>query len=122
MSVPLGIVLSDDLLFSSRISGTARAHAGTVKIARSPAVLHQMLQQEKPTCVIVDLGHPGLDVADLVRRLGELGQPRPRLIAYGSHVDAHTLRQARQAGCDLVLPRSQFVAELEHKLSEWLAG
>jgi CheY-like chemotaxis protein len=122
MSAPLGIVLSDDLLFSSRITGTARAHACTMKIARSPAVLHQMLQQEKPTCVIVDLGNPGLDLAELVRRLDELEKPRPRLIAYGSHVDADMLRQARQAGCDLVLPRSQFVADLEHKLPEWLAG
>jgi hypothetical protein len=44
---------------------------------------------------------------------------RPRVVAYGSHVDAAGLRAARAAGCDIVLPRSQFVEELPGKLKEW---
>jgi hypothetical protein len=44
----------------------------------------------------------------------------PRVIAYGSHVEAATLHAAREAGCDLVLPRSRFVEELPVSLGAWL--
>ena len=32
------------------------------------------------------------------------------------------LRAAREAGCDLVLPRSKFVEELPRALPGWLGG
>ena len=44
----------------------------------------------------------------------------PRMVAYGSHVDAAVLRAAREAGCDPVLPRSKFVEELPRALPEWM--
>ena len=48
--------------------------------------------------------------------------PMPRVVAYGSHVETETLRKAREAGCDPVLPRSKFVEELPAKLREWIGG
>jgi hypothetical protein len=42
-------------------------------------------------------------------------------MAYGAHVDAAGLWAARQAGCDIVLPRSAFVEELPFRLPEWLS-
>jgi hypothetical protein len=48
------------------------------------------------------------------------GAPIPRVVAYGSHVDAQGLAAARAAGCDLVLPRSKFVEELPTALALWL--
>ena len=33
----------------------------------------------------------------------------PRVMGYGSHVEKELLQAARDAGCDPVLPRSQFV-------------
>jgi hypothetical protein len=59
---------------------------------------------------------------ELVRSLKADTSSRPRLVAYGSHVDAGTLRVAREAGCDLVLPRSQFVEELPGQLANWMTG
>ena len=44
----------------------------------------------------------------------------PRVVAYGSHVEAETLRAARTASCDRVLPRSRFVEELNGAIGEWL--
>jgi len=35
-------------------------------------------------------------------------------------VDATGLKTARDAGCDVVLPRSAFVEQLPHKLPEWM--
>ena len=46
---------------------------------------------------------------------------RPRVVAYASHVDTASLKAACDAGCDVVLPRSKFVADLPTALPEWLA-
>ena len=40
----------------------------------------------------------------------------------GSHVDKVRLNQARAAGCDEVLPRSKFSAELPDLLLRYLAA
>src|SRR3954462_2457884 len=102
------ILLSDDLIFTSRITGTARDLGLRVTPARSPAALLDAARQQGPACVIVDLSHPGLVIGELTAGLREL-PTRPRVVAYGSHVDTATLRAARDAGCDVVLPRSKFV-------------
>jgi len=118
----LGLLLCDDLLFASRIMGEARALGLTVKLARSLEQLLDLARQEAPSCVLVDLAFPGLALSELFQRLGEACNPPPRVVAYGSHVDTDSLRSARLAGCDPVLPRSKFVEELPRALPQWLAG
>ncbi|MGH7171895.1 MAG: response regulator [Gemmataceae bacterium] len=120
--MPSGLLLCDDLIFASRITGEARALGLSVKPARSLEQLLDFARQEPPSCVLVDLAFPGLVLPDLFHRLGEVGNPPPRVVAYGSHVDADSLRSARSAGCDPVLPRSKFVEELPRALRQWLAG
>lgn len=117
----LGLLLCDDLIFTSRITGEARALGLTVKSARSLEQLLDIAQQETPSCVLVDLAFPGLVLPELFQRLGEACNPSPRVVAYGSHVDTESLRAARLAGCDPVLPRSKFVEELPRALPQWLA-
>jgi DNA-binding NarL/FixJ family response regulator len=118
---PLGLLLSDDLMFTSRITGTARDLGLAVKVAISSEALVNLARQQTPRCVIIDLSNPSLILADLLRQLAEACAPMPRLVAYGSHVDAETLRAARAAGCDPVLPRSKFVEELPKALPVWFA-
>ena len=115
------ILLSDDLIFTSRITGTARDLGLQVTPARTAATLLTLAQKQPPSCVIVDLSNPGLAIGELAAGLREL-PVRPRIVAYGSHVDTATLRAAREAGCDIVLPRSQFVAELPAELPGWLVA
>ncbi len=117
--VPRGLLLCDDLIFTSRVTGTARALGLEVRAARDVPGLLELARQERPACVIVDLHNPGLDLAALLK---ELGEPLPRVVAYGSHVEAVTLHAARLAGCDPVLPRSRFVEELPAALPGWLEG
>jgi CheY-like chemotaxis protein len=117
---PVGILLSDDLIFTSRVTGEARALGYRITPARSVEVLLALARQQPPACLLIDLANPGLSVPDLLRQLRELGTPLPRVVAYGSHVDAAGLRAAREAGCDLVLPRSKFVEELPVALPHWL--
>jgi len=118
---PLGLLLSDDLIFSSRISGTARAQGFVVKAARSAEALLTLARQEAPRCVIVDLANPGLHLVELLHQLGAVRGTMPRVVAYGSHVDTETLRAAREAGCDPVWPRSKFVEELTQALPAWFS-
>jgi CheY-like chemotaxis protein len=116
-----GLLLCDDLIFASRIIGTAHDLGLRIQPARSVEALEALANQQPPRCVIVDLGHPGLAIASLMQRLRALVTPMPRVVAYGSHVDTATLRAAREAGCDPVLPRSKFVEDLHHALLQWLA-
>ena len=117
----IGVVLSDDLMFSSRITGTARSLGLTIKPARTIEILENHVRQASPCCVILDLAFPTLQLADLLDWLRKSCAPMPRVVAYGSHVDAAGLKAAWDAGCDVVLPRSAFVEQLPHKLSEWMA-
>lgn len=117
---PHGLVLSDDLIFFSRIAGTARAWGLTVRRVKTPAELLAAARAEPPRGVILDLHTPGLDVGRLLDELRAACPLMPHVVAYGSHVEADTLRAARRSGCDRVMPRSQFVAELEQSLGPWL--
>jgi DNA-binding NarL/FixJ family response regulator len=113
-----GILLSDDLLFSSRITATARAHQLAVTVAKTADKLLAKARELPPTGVILDLNNPGLAVAELLVELRTLGPVN--VVAYCSHVDVERIQAAKQAGCDLVMPRSQFVAKLESDIPRWL--
>lgn len=113
-----GLLLCDDLIFTSRIVGTAAALGLSIQASKNVADLLNFARQVAPRCVIIDLHAPGLDIAKLVRELAAL-QPKPVIVGYGSHVDTATLKQAREAGCDIVWPRSKFVDELPTALAGW---
>ena len=117
---PLGLLLCDDLIFSSRITGTAKALGLVVNTARDIDGLSRMARKEPPTCVLLDLQHAQLDLVSLLSELRSIGPMR--VVGYGSHVDAATLHAARVAGCDPVLPRSRFVEELPTALPRWLGA
>ena len=93
---PTGLLLSDDLLFISRITGTARSLGLELKPARAAAELLSQARSQTPACVLVDLQNPGLDIAAAVRNLKGTGNPY--IVGYGSHVDTATLKAARAAG------------------------
>lgn len=109
--------LSDDLIFASRIAGVARDLGLDCVTARSSSDLATKIAADRPACVIVDLANPGFVPGDAIEFLP--ADRRPRVVAYGPHIDAAGLHAARAAGCDVVLPRSKFVADLAARLIEW---
>ncbi|HLJ92440.1 MAG TPA: response regulator [Gemmataceae bacterium] len=121
-ATPIGLLLCDDLMFTSRITGTARDLGLCIKPARSLEALHALIAEPCPRCVIVDLAHPELSIGALLERLCKVCTPRPYVVAYGSHIDTATLRSAKEAGCDVVWPRSKFVEELPRALPRWMRG
>jgi CheY-like chemotaxis protein len=119
MSEAIGLVLCDDLIFASRITGTARSLGLDAKAARTIDALQKVLQDCTPRCLIVDLANPTLKLPELMTFLREHCTAMPRVVAFGSHVDTASLAAARAAGCDPVLPRSKFVDELPTALASW---
>lgn len=115
-----GYLLSDDMMFTSRITGTARDLGFEIKVARSQAGLETLIQSQPPSAAIVDLANPGLDLAKLLTAV-KAASPQATIIAYGSHVDSETLKEARKSGCNIVLPRSQFAERLPELLPKWFS-
>jgi ActR/RegA family two-component response regulator len=113
-----GLLLCDDLIFASRITGTAKALGFFLRCVKTPSELLLLTQQMQPRCVILDLHVSGLRIEALVRELAAL-QPKPFVVGYGSHVDTATLKIARDAGCDVVWPRSKFVDEMATAMPGW---
>jgi DNA-binding NarL/FixJ family response regulator len=64
--------------------------------------------------VVVDLSRP--DAIDGVRRLRAEGSTA-HVVAYGRHTEVDVLAAARAAGCDDVLARSEFFADVAAALS-----
>ncbi len=116
-----GLVLCDDLIFYSRIAGAARAAGLVVRQAKTATDAVTFAGQHAPAGIIVDLQNPRLDLQGLLAELKLACPVMPRVVAFGSHVEAAVLKAARQAGCDRVMPRSQFANELEGSIVEWLS-
>jgi len=64
--------------------------------------------------VVVDLSRP--DALDAVRAL-RAGGSTARIVGYGRHTERELLAEARGAGCDRVLARSAFFADVEAALT-----
>src|SRR5260370_39404901 len=111
-SEPSGLLLSRDLICTSKVTGTARALGHRVLVAGNNALAAAMIEQWQPKVVFVDLAAGELvNTPALVayQKAAPTGTP---FVAFGSHVDTDALAAARAAGCDPVLPRSKFSAEL----------
>lgn len=111
------LMLCDDLVFSSKVVATGRAHGIAVAVARNPAALVKKADEFPPACVILDLHNPTLVLPELLALLKVSSSPR--VIGFGSHVNFELLKAAREAGCDAVMPRSQFHKLLESDLPSW---
>ena len=100
-SLPRVLVLVRDLMFASKIRLAAESVATSVRILRDPAQLNDAVAPR----LIVDLNQPAaLDAAVTWKR-----RTGGHVVGFVSHVDAETIRAAREAGVDQVLPRSRFV-------------
>lgn len=117
---PAGVMLCDDLLFTSKVTTTARALGQTVVPAKTPDAALANAKAIQAVTVFIELHTPGLVLLPFLETLRTL-DPMPKVIAFGSHVDKAGLNAAKTAGCDLVMPRSKFVASLETELAGWLA-
>jgi CheY-like chemotaxis protein len=107
-----GVLLSQDLIFTAKVTGTARELGYRVLVGSNRAMAVSMIEQYRPRVVFVDLAAQDLAGPQVIESCRKLAGGETVFMAFGSHVDADALAAARAAGCDPVMPRSKFSAEL----------
>lgn len=104
------VALVRDLILGSRISAAAAGLGVPLRTIRDPAKLAGVAGDR----LIVDLNEPGaIEAAAAWRAAGD----SRRVTGFVSHVDAETVRRAREAGVDQVMARSRFVEVLPQLLT-----
>lgn len=116
MSVPDGLLLTRDLMFTSKITSTASSLGLRIDTVGTIEQLELRIAEASLRVVFLDLNCADFDPSLVVAAFPSAD--RPRMIAFGSHVDEARLTQARAAGCDDVMPRSKFSATLPELLSQ----
>jgi CheY-like chemotaxis protein len=112
------LAIVDDLIFLSKIQETAKRLNVVVRPV-APGDLSEFVGTATPEAAIIDLNHASGKALEVVRSLRATGQSRPlMLVGFASHVQTDLITEARQAGCDLVLPRSAFVRQLPDLLRQ----
>jgi CheY-like chemotaxis protein len=114
------LALVDDLFFAAKISNTA-CHCGVkVQVLSSLESFKHEIEIGQPALVILDLNGTASRPFEAVRSLKSTpalaGIP---VVAFYSHVQTALKEQARQAGCDRILPRSVFSKNLASILTEF---
>ena len=110
------LVAVPDLRFQSRIEAALRDR----QVAIEAPLSGERAQRAAADAglLIVDLQAEGFDVPKLIMAARAAGA---RVLAFGRHTDVASLRAARAAGADVVVPRSQLAEELPALLDRLLA-
>jgi CheY-like chemotaxis protein len=107
------LVVSGDLFSTSKLVGDAKAAGCPLSIVANPADAPPRVTSVSATLVVIDLANVKADLAELVAQLRAAASQPISIIAYGPHVHEDRLQIARNAGCDQVLARGQFLANAQ---------
>lgn len=106
------VVLLNDLIFSTKISASARALGLRLTVVRSTRAMVDAIDCHRPALVVIDLNSAGEEAAGAVRAAATHAV-KPHVLAFVSHVDQTLAEQATAAGANQVLPRSAFSRDLD---------
>ncbi len=103
-----------DLIWATKIKGTADALGVAARPVRSIGMLEARLADSPVRALIVDLDDSSLAI-ELLRRVrgNTASDPAIRTLAFGPHVEVMAFDNARAAGADTVLARGAF----DHRMS-----
>jgi CheY-like chemotaxis protein len=110
--------LTTDLVFPSRIRPIAERLGARLQTALSAENLVARLAEagDEKAIAILDLSGGNIDPATILPRLKSLSNTPLTIIAFAPHVHESKLDAARNVGCDFVLTRGQFDAQIESLL------
>lgn len=115
------LLLSDDLLISSRISGVATALGLSLRQSTSLENM-QILWKEFPAdAVIVDLTLTDLDIKSVTEWLRSCNDA-VTVIAFCPHVYKDKILEAKQADCNQVYVRGEFLSQLRSIITQTLSA
>ena len=103
----------DDLIFSIKISTTAKALGAEVFFERLRDAVLPRIREKRPSLVIFDLNSAKLNPLGIIAQLkADPATHGIKTLGFVSHVHADTIEAARRAGVDEVLARSAFADRL----------
>ena len=112
---------SSDLIWATKIKGTAEAAGLAARPVRTLEMLEARLADSDVSAVVVDLEAPEVALA-LIRRLRpadrEAREHAIRVLAFGPHVATDQFELARRAGADHGVARGTFNARMSSILSD----
>jgi PleD family two-component response regulator len=112
------VCVLDDLLFSVKISTTAKAVGAEVYFERTPGMALTRIKEKQPSLAIFDLNSARLDPLRVIAQLKSDPETRGiKTLGFVSHVHADIIAAAREAGIDEVVARSAFADRLGEILS-----
>jgi hypothetical protein len=109
---PTGLLLCRDLIFTTKVKGTAADLGYPILVASAESQAKFMIETYRLRVVFVDLTAGEMATPGALSAYQELAGPNVWFVAFGPHVEVDTLAAAKAAGCHLVMPRSKFAAEL----------
>jgi hypothetical protein len=112
------ILLSADLATSSKVSGAAARQAIPFSVAMTVDRLSALAASAPGPLVLLDLTFANLSVAEVVAEMRALANPPQAIVAFGPHVHEAKLAEAAEAGCDQVMSRGQFYANVDEILQK----
>lgn len=118
-STPKIFAFIEDLFFVAKINETARKLNVKVQFVKSEKDIFTTMEQngnEKPSLVIVDLNNNVIKPITTISKLKSAFKKETNVIGFLSHVQGDLKLKAQEAGCDMVLPRSAFSANLPQLL------
>lgn len=113
------LYLAADLLWASKVKGTADALGVPARPVRTMEMLEARLADCDVKALLLDLDKPEEAMQMIARLRGETASEKDksiRLVAWGPHVAKDLLQQARTAGADEVLTRGA----MDHNMQEIL--
>jgi len=111
------IAVVDDLFFGAKILETAERLNVSLRLVRSPEELEAQARAYRPGLLIFDLNAESCQPLQAIRRV----KANPELkntpaLGFYSHVQHDLKAAAAEAGCDRIMARSAFTAQLPELL------
>lgn len=116
-----GILLCRDLIFTTKIQGTARALGYHVEVIGNAERAKAAIEALRPQVIFIDLTAGELSAPDAMSEYVKLAGPNVWVVAFGPHVEEEALALAKAAGCQVVLPRSKFAGSLPTLMQDYFS-
>ena len=102
------LAVVSDLFFSVKLTEAAKRAGLTLEFVKEPKEVLAKAKQ-RPSLIIFDLNFEAAQPLKVISKLkGDAETKGISLLGYLSHVQGELKQQAHEAGCNMVLARSQF--------------
>jgi len=114
------VAILDDMFFASKLREAAKSSGVDIEFIKEPDGIVEALISKAPSAVIIDLNSKKIDTIKLIRDMKENEILKGvHTIGYLPHVEKGLMKEALDAGYDIVLPRSWFSAHVGEMFADF---